>query len=123
VQQLKVILNNIENGQYIYQPEQDDFESLKSFQDTAKRLMFAKEEGYIFDLKHQVDHRNPGGLVRNLLVKGGLTLKGEQFLLSPQEEVQIKEPEEDIIDIKPNIAGIGINFNAAYRWVKRKIKN
>jgi len=123
VQKLKAILNSIDNGKYAYKPEQNDFESLKAFQDTAKRLIYAKEEGYISDLKHQIDYQKPGRLIRNLVVNGGLTLKGEQFLTSTQEESQATEKTEDIIEIKPNIAGIGLNLNAAFRWFKRKSKN
>lgn len=67
--------------------------------------------------------------------------KEERNTFSSQELVQIKRfgklkllpskslskinqtlaPDEDIIDLKPNIAGIGINLNALYKYLKRLI--
>lgn len=32
-------------------------------------------------------------------------------------------PREDIIDVKPNFMGIGLNLNAAFRWIKNIRKN
>lgn len=35
---------------------------------------------------------------------------------------EIQSSPDDILEVKPNFMGIGINFNAAARWVKRKWK-
>jgi hypothetical protein len=42
------------------------------------------------------------------------------LLHGPSQETASKEVPEDIIDIKPNFMGLGINLNAAWRWIKAK---
>lgn len=32
-----------------------------------------------------------------------------------------RNDKEDVLEVKPNIAGIGLNLNALYRWTKRKL--
>ena len=32
-----------------------------------------------------------------------------------------RNDKEDVLEVKPNIAGIGLNLNALYRWAKRKL--
>lgn len=39
---------------------------------------------------------------------------------TPKSYISDSSP-EDMLEIKPNIMGIGINFNAVARWVKRKL--
>ncbi|MBU1308519.1 MAG: hypothetical protein KKE30_03170 [Gammaproteobacteria bacterium] len=123
MQQLKNILNFIQSGKISYQPERDDFDSLTKFQEIAKRILYAKSQGWIHDVKYQTDYRHPGRLIRNIIVLGGLTFQGEQLLKSRIVGDGNAAFEEDIIELKPNIAGIGVNLNAAYRWFKSKFKN
>jgi len=115
VQQLKDILNLIQSGKISYQPENGDFDSLVKFQEIAKRILYAKPQGWINDVKHQTDYRHPGRLIRNLIVLAGVTFQGEQFLKSRIEGRENASFGEDIIKLKPNIAGIGVNLNAAFR--------
>lgn len=35
--------------------------------------------------------------------------------------IEVKSPPEDILEIKPNISGVGINFNALFRWLQNKL--
>lgn len=123
MQQLKDILNLIQSGKISYQPENDDFDSLVKFQEIAKRILYAESQGWIHSVKHQTDYRHPGRLIRNLIVLGGVTFQGEQFLKSRIEGQEKASFGEDIIELKPNIAGIGVNLNAAFRWLKNKFKN
>lgn len=44
------------------------------------------------------------------------------LLMEPQKLIESKLA-EDIIDIKPNFMGVGVNLNAIYRWIKNKSKN
>jgi hypothetical protein len=41
----------------------------------------------------------------------------EQVNNSPNKQTSTSE---DIIDLKPNFMGLGINFNALFRWFRRK---
>ncbi|AAN57019.1 hypothetical protein HRJ35_21435 [Shewanella oneidensis MR-1] len=119
---LKEILIQIQSGKTSYRPEKDSYESLLQFQDTAKHILYAKSKGYVHDVKSQNNFQHPGRLVDHLIVQGGITFKGEQFILSPEVMNNALSFQEDIIELKPNIAGIGVNLNAAYRWLTRKLK-
>ncbi|PVZ69039.1 hypothetical protein [Pelagibaculum spongiae] len=105
MEKLKEILKEIDSGKYSYESESDSLKSLQEFQNTAKRIISAKKRGYISSEVHQIDYQNPEQMVRHVLVQGGLTLEGSEFLHST--EAMPEEPfKEDIIDIKPNFAGI-----------------
>ena len=123
MQQLKDILSLIQSGKIRYQPEKDDFDSLVKFQQITKHILYAKSQGWIHDVKYQNDYQHSGRLICNLIVQGGVTFKGEQFMKSRIAASSSTSFEEDIIELKPNIAGIGVNLNAAYRWLKNKFKN
>ena len=59
-------------------------------------------------------------------------MKKEQWVARVGNSGNISEPhlhiycvdmndKEDVLEVKPNIAGIGLNLNALYRWAKRKL--
>ena len=59
--------------------------------------------------------------------KSGLTflepqinLSGKEWLASKKQQENSSPVGEDIIDIKPNFMGVGINLNALYRWFQHK---
>ncbi len=41
---------------------------------------------------------------------------------SKEQKVSNAELKEDIVDVKPNFFGLGLNLNAAYRWGRNKFK-
>tara|TARA_R110001599_G_scaffold351839_1_gene584874 strand:+ start:565 stop:1182 length:618 start_codon:yes stop_codon:yes gene_type:complete len=43
------------------------------------------------------------------------------LLMEPKTAPEVKSS-EDIIDVKPNFMGLGVNLNAAFRWCKSKWK-
>ncbi|MFC3033323.1 hypothetical protein ACFOEE_12405 [Pseudoalteromonas fenneropenaei] len=45
-----------------------------------------------------------------------ITLLGRTWL----SDIQSSDSSLDIVELKPNIMGFGINLNALYRWLKRK---
>ncbi|MDN3699629.1 hypothetical protein QWY97_20185 [Vibrio cortegadensis] len=49
-----------------------------------------------------------------------INIKGKEWLAA-QESIYraLKEPQEDMIEVKPNFMGLGINFNAVYRKLKK----
>ena len=50
-----------------------------------------------------------------------INMNGKEWLASKkQQEVISPTNNEDIIDVKPNFMGVGINFNALFRRFRRK---
>ena len=50
-----------------------------------------------------------------------INLKGKEWLASKKkQENNSPATREDIIDVKPNFMGVGINFNALFRRLRRK---
>ncbi len=49
-----------------------------------------------------------------------ITLSGREWVQKQQSVSNKNLGKEDIVEIKPNFMGIGINLNAAYRRFKRK---
>jgi len=48
---------------------------------------------------------------------------GKEWLAAQESSNQVlREPKEDMIDLKPNFMGVGVNFNAVFRRVSRKFK-
>lgn len=48
-----------------------------------------------------------------------ITFRGREWLESKKSESVVKAPQEDIVEIKPNFMGMGLNLNALYRYFKR----
>jgi hypothetical protein len=50
-----------------------------------------------------------------------INMNGKEWLASKQQqEITLLTSNEDIIDVKPNFMGVGINFNALFRRFRRK---
>ncbi|MBB1440665.1 hypothetical protein H5202_18725 [Shewanella sp. SG41-4] len=50
-----------------------------------------------------------------------INMNGKEWLASKQQkEINSTTNNEDIIDVKPNFMGVGINFNALFRKFRRK---
>jgi len=49
-------------------------------------------------------------------------MNGRQWLIKQATETPIEKDthREDIVDLKPNFMGLGINLNALFRWFHRK---
>lgn len=122
MEELKLILVRIKNGERSFRPQRNDSESLDEFQQVAMRIIHADKKGYIQEMKFLKDYTTTGGKIKNIVISGGLTFEGEQFLTMPVKMDCDASPKEDIIEIKPNIAGVGLNVNALCRYL-RKIKN
>ncbi|MCG7569292.1 hypothetical protein MHM89_05055 [Pseudoalteromonas sp. CNC9-20] len=117
---LKELLQRVREGQSSFSPKDESLESLQEFQPIATRLISAYEQNYIQELKHSKSYRVAGGLVNAVIISGGLTFEGEQFLQTEKGSSQQTKGSEDIIDLKPNFFGIGINLNAIYKkWIKK----
>jgi hypothetical protein len=57
----------------------------------------------------------------NSLIKSHRRIAELEHSTQDPETTRI-ESQEDILDVKPNIFGVGINLNAAFRWAKKKVQ-
>ena len=120
-------LDLIANGQTdIVAPSLDD-EHYDEFQAMAEALVEAKNAKLIYHIAEQrsMSRKNYGHVVR-LLVPGGLTPKGKEFLKeiaqSPVAPDSSKAPnaktEPEIIQLKPTFMGMSIDLKAlAKKWM------
>jgi hypothetical protein len=83
--QIKSVLRRVKAGEQSFGPADDSMGSLREFQLTVKCLKAAGERGLIESVvaRPPSKTRDMYGLVQLVLVSGGLTLKGEEFLLAP----------------------------------------
>lgn len=49
-----------------------------------------------------------------------INLSGREWLASLEPQVNPTNPTEDIVELKPNFFGLGVNLNALFRWFRRK---
>lgn len=122
---LKDLLKEISEGKKIFKPEDASETSMEAFQPIAKALVHAKERGYLDKFNIHRESRTSHGWYDLVSVQGGLTYSGKEYLASRASPTTPKEPrgEEDIIELRPNISGIGVNLNALWRrWKNRNKK-
>jgi hypothetical protein len=116
---LRSLLEEVKAGTISFRPASEKETDMWDFQPIAKLLDYANSEGF---LESYLPHKESGTGNRwydLVLVKGGLSHKGEMFLANPDDEVEKKV--ESIILLKPNIYGIGIDLNALWkRWKSRR---
>ena len=82
----------------------------------AKTHQLLKGNG--FPKEH--DLKNVDGYIKSAAMKIDDEIKAILLVGSAPESTS--ELNEDMIDIKPNIAGIGVNLNAVWRWFQKKRK-
>ena len=118
MQLLKILLKRIQNGERSFAPENEN--EIDEFQSTAKRLLFAHENGYIEKMSQSKSYRVAGGLVNAVIISGGLTFKGERYLEQANNDINTANQSEDIIEVKPSFWGVSININALCRKWRKK---
>lgn len=69
------------------------------------------------------DLRDMSGTIKASQASIDEELKAVLYREAPTINQNNEHVSEDIIDLKPNFMGLGVNINAAFRWVKRKCKN
>lgn len=75
------ILERIHNGERNFSPDNNDVQGISDFQAIAKCIISAHNRGYLKDIKHWKSyHKNDYGSILHIIVIGGLTFEGEQFL-------------------------------------------
>ncbi|WKV91440.1 hypothetical protein [Halomonas sp. HAL1] len=90
------------------------------FQPIAKILVYAHRNNFLESCVPHKESDSPHGWYDLVIVRGGLTYEGEMFLAKPGEAEKTEKNLEEIIQLSPNIYGIGVNLRALWqRWKNR----
>lgn len=116
---LKSLLEEIKPGTTSFTPASSKENDIQDFQPIAKMLDFANNEGLLETYESHKESYSGNCWYDSVLVKGGLSHKGKKFLAEPSAETEKRM--EDVIILKPNFHGIGIDLKALWqRWKNRK---
>ncbi|KXO10077.1 hypothetical protein AKG98_861 [Moritella sp. JT01] len=79
----------------------------------------------IVTFKEMINHKLVSGMnacsdIGDCFLEPRITFRGREWLESKKVELVSKEPQEDVVELKPNFMGIGLNLNALYRLFKRR---
>jgi hypothetical protein len=115
---LRSLLEEIKGGTLTFKPLSPKEADMWDFQPIVKVLEYANSEGLLDGYLPHKETSSGNHWYDLVRVKGGLSHKGEMFLTNPNTEVEKKM--ESIIQLKPNIYGIGIDLKALWkRWKNR----
>ena len=114
------LLQEIADGRSSFSPASSAETDMVEFQPIAKVLVFANKQGYLDGFLMHKESSTANGWYDSILVRGGLTYEGEQFLQLPKTELENEANE--IIRLKPEIYGIGVDLNALWRKLKSSKK-
>ena len=116
---LREILQEVKDGITTFEPASNAEPDMQDFQAIAKTLIFADAEDLLEKCIPHKESQTSHGWYDLVLVDGGLSYKGEKFMA--KADGGTNEQEEEIIQLKPNIYGIGVDLKAAWkRWKNRK---
>lgn len=117
---LRSVLREVKSGTTNFAPASDNKQDMWDFQPIAKILIYAHQNNYVENCISHKESETSHGWYDLVIVRGGLTYEGEMFLATPEEG----KPEaklEEIVQLNPNIYGIGVNLKAVWqRWKYRK---
>ncbi len=117
----KEILTSIAQGKKSFSLSGDSSGEIEEFQEIAKFLIHCDNQGWFDSIKPHKSMRTGRQLYDLVFIPNGLSYSGTQYLESLSSgATHSNAPQEDIIDLKPNFMGIGININALVRWWKNK---
>ena len=120
---LHEILQTINNGTTTYKPLGNSEEEMKDFQSVVKLLQYAEKKGFVGKLKIHTESRTRHSWNDLVFVQGGLTYEGLEYINNKHSANSgAEEKIGDVIELKPNFYGIGMDLRAFGRWLKKKIK-
>ena len=118
---IRQLLTEIKEGKSSFRPDGDSKDHMTDFQSVAKMLIYAEQEGWLNSIKVHKESMTANNWYDLIIVQGGLSYKGEQYLTNPPAaNGSSSDSQEDIIELKPNFMGLGINLNALWRYLKKK---
>jgi hypothetical protein len=114
---LESVLGEIAGGKTLFTPAGQSEEDIESFQRVAKILEYANTHGLLDGYaSHRESYTGHRWYVR-VMVKNGLSYAGQQRLQSPPKSVE--DSQEEILQLKPNFHGMGIDLKALWRRLRR----
>jgi len=119
---IKQLLTEIKEGKSSFQPASNSKADMADFQSVAKILIYADQEDWLNSIEVHRESRTKNNWYDLIIVQGGLSYKGGgQYITNPPTvNSTYSEAQEDIIELKPNFMGLGINLNALFRYFKKK---
>lgn len=118
MEDVRAILQQIHDGQRSFRPVSDSPADMEAFQDIAKALAFADSKGFLDGyMSHQESYTGNRWYVL-AIVKNGLTYPGQQYLAEPEVPTASVRPE--VLQLKPNFHGVGIDLKALWRRMRGK---
>ncbi len=117
---LKEVLGEVKNGKKSFKPTGSSKEQMEDFQSVAKLLIYANEQKFLGSFLLHKESRS-GNMWYDLIQANGLSHKGDLFLLSNATE-SCDPLINEIVQLKPNFYGLGIDLNAVIRWWKARTK-
>lgn len=116
---LRSVLEEVRDGRTSFEPVGTGEQEMREFQPIAKMLAYANRQGFLENFVPHKESQTGNDWYDLVVVSGGLTFEGEEFLSAPDPAVE--ERMEEIIQLKPNIYGVGIDLNALWRrWKNGK---
>jgi len=118
---VKQILTEIMEGKKSFKPASDSQSDMEDFQSVAKIMIYADQQGWLNSFKVHREIRTANNWYDLILVQNGLSYEGKQYLQKMFADDNTNSPtQEDIIELKPNFMGLGVNLNALLRWCKKR---
>ena len=99
-------LRKINSGVKSFEPDSSSSDDIKKFQSLAKTIVHAHSLGYIEQMISRKEHHSGNGYYAVILVRGGLTYKGEQLL--QQFSGQPTPLDESLADLFERVPGHSI---------------
>ena len=123
MEQMRKILESIQNGENSFKPTDDSHEALRDFQPLAGRIVSAHKRGFLTRAIFSRNYQYGCDYIDRVMV-GGLTFEGEKFLEPQQKESEKPAPVStdkpaDLIKFEPRILWFKLEGNELYRRLKR----
>ena len=118
---IKHLLTEIREGRKSFEPSSNSKSDMDDFQSVAKVLIYADQKGWLNSCEIHRESMTANSWYDLIFVQNGLSYEGEEYLKKLSSDDNVDSPsQEDIIELKPNFMGLGINLNALLRWWKTR---
>lgn len=113
---LESVLAEIARGKTSFAPSGQGEGDIEAFQEIAKILEYANAQGFLDGYaSHKESYTGHHWYVR-AMVRNGLTYQGQQRLQLPPKKTKVHQ--EEIVQLKPNFHGLGIDLKALWRKLR-----
>ncbi len=118
---IRQLLKEIDDGKKTFKPVSVSESDRKDFQSVAKVLVHANQQNWLDSFSFVKENWSGNHWYDLILVNSGLSYEGQLYLNNtPNISNENSATGNDIIEIKPNFMGIGVNVNELLRWWKNR---